>query len=150
VWFFNIAGGVCLALASLAAYLGQPKYGITLTVLGLFCLGVAQIVGLVWFKYAVFGLGVVGFIALVAAIIYNYNKHEAHKAVDEEATDYYDVLIKLIPVFDKAYETATPEMQKWLEETILVKLGRAYNDKDKALIHTIRADVIKLRGKTGS
>ena len=147
VWFFNIGGGALLALAAAAAYCSRIQWAMILGSLGLFCLGIAQLVGLSWFKYAVFGVGIIGFIAIVVALIIDNNKHKQHVSVDREATDYYSVLTKMIPVFDNAYENASPEQRKWIEDNILVKLSGKYNDDDKALIHTIRADIIKLRTK---
>ena len=145
VWFFNIGGGALLALAAAAAYCSRTQWAMILGALGLFCLGIAQLVGLAWFKYAVFGVGIIGFIAIVVALIIDNNKHKQHVSVDQEATDYYNVLTKMIPVFDNAYENASPEQRKWIEDNIMVKLSGKYNDDDKALIHTIRADVVKLR-----
>lgn len=145
VWFFNIGGGALLALAGAAAYFGRVQWALILGALGLGCLGVAQLVGLVWFKYVVFSLGALGFIAIVVALIMDANKHKAHVSVDQEATDYYSVLTKMIPAFDKAYANATPEQQKWLKENLLTELSGKYSDPDKALIHTIRADIVKAR-----
>lgn len=144
IWFNSIGAG-CILLALLAGWLKQPQWAILLLVVGLVCLGVAQIVGLYWFKWAVMGAGFIGFFMLVGTLAYSYYKHQQQMSVDKEATDYYDVLIKLIPVFDKAYKNADVDTRKWLDSNLVEIWGRAYNEKDKAMIHTIRADLALMK-----
>ena len=140
VWLFNIAGGALLAACGLAAYLGRIQWAMLLGAVGLFCLGIAQLVGLSWFKYAVFGVGVFGFAAIVIALIMEHKKHSVHMSVDKEAEDYYNVLKKVVPVLDNAYSKAEGDVKVWYEKHILDNLRGKFNDPDKALIHTIRAD----------
>lgn len=140
VWLFNIAGAALLAACGLAAYLNRVQWAMLLGAFGLFCLGVAQLVGLSWFKYAVFGIGVAGFVAIVIALILEHKKHSAHMSVDKEAEDYYNVLKKVVPVLDNAYKNADGEIKTWYDKHILESLRGKFNDPDKALIHTIRAD----------
>jgi len=130
-WLFgNIAGVRKVAPFSAFFLLGA-----------LTCFGLAQIVGLWWFKWAVLGS-----VAIVLALCawWVFRQHEAgtlKAAAEAKAAKLKDALNILVPVIDKAYNDAEQKVKDVMDATIFKPLNDLMDGKDKATILEIKAEL---------
>lgn len=141
----NIAGAACLVLLGLGVGFGGPA-GLKMTwpfgVIALMCFGLAQILGLWWFKWAILA-AVLIVLAVVGWWVWNQFKLGTLKEkATEKATAFNSLLQQVIPVLDKAYENAEQSGRELLDKTVFEPLSKKMNREEKSLIHTLRANAI--------
>ena len=139
----NLVGAGCMLLFALGLGFGGPA-GLKMTwpfgLLGLFAFGLAQIVGLWWFKWAM--ATILAIIVCVAAwwIWQQYHRGVLHQKMTEKANQLQGVLSEVVPVLDKAYENAESTTKELLDKTIFDPLSKKLDKSDKSLVHVIRAN----------
>jgi len=107
----------------------------------LICFGLAQIIALWWFKWAVL-FAVCAILGLCAwYVIKHYKMGTLQADTAEKAAKLTGVLTQTIPVLDKAYNDAEGEVKKFMDEHIFTPLNDKMDAKDKAVVHEIRAVV---------
>ena len=137
----NIAGGLCIVLLGLGVGFGGVgglkmtyPFGIMAAVL----FGLAQVVGSLWFHYAVIG-GLV--VAIIAAAVYLWqlmDEKKTHLGVAANADKLQSVLTQVVPVLDKAYEKAGADGKKILDDAVFTPLATVMDRSEKELVHQIR------------
>lgn len=144
--WLNIAGFVFLAAFGVGiGFGGLPglKNTFPFAILAVICFGLAQIVSQPWFKWAV--LGSVG-VGLSISLWWAYRKHQQGtlaESMSEKSQRLQAVLGQVIPVLDNAYENAESSTKELLRRTVFDTLSKKMDTADKALIHSIRAEVTK-------
>ena len=128
----SIFGGIA-ALRAVAPFAGL------LLIATLSCAGLAQIVGLAWFKWAILGSVV---LALGVAGWWAYSKYRQgllKEAAEQQAAKLSAVTRDIVPVLDKAYEEASADVKKLLDDIIFTPLKGEMDKAQKATIKEIRA-----------
>lgn len=140
VAIFTGAGVIALALAGLALWGRQVPLAGACALAGLGALGIAQIVGQAWFKWAVAGVGALALAGFAAAILHAYRRGDLATKTEREAARLKDTLGKVVPVLDAAYEDAEEQTKALLDRTIFDRLSSLFARENKQTIHQIRAD----------
>jgi hypothetical protein len=138
----NVAGAVCLVLFGLGIGFGGPA-GLKMTwpfaVIALMCFGLAQILGLWWFKWAIL-TAVLVVLAVVVWWVWNQFKlGTLRENAQTKADSFNSLLQQLIPVLDKAYENAEQSGKDLLDRTVFEPLSKKMDREEKSLIHSLRA-----------
>ena len=140
----NIAGGLCVVLLGLGVGFGglaglrmTYPFGIMAAVL----FGLAQVVGSVWFHYAI-AVGLV--IAVLGVAYYLYQRFlegKTHAQVVAANAQLTGVLHNVIPVLDKAYDGATAEVKQVLDDRVFTPLATSMDRSEKAAVEGIRTSI---------
>ena len=152
VAWFNRIGAGCEALAiaaiGLAFFFGGllalrkvAPVSAFLSVSGLLCFGLAQIIGLPWFKWACLG-SVAIVVAWVGVWLYrHYKQGDLKQEADARLGKVTATLGAVVPVLDQAYENADQTVRDLLDKTIFNRLSDVMKSipEAKATIHEIRA-----------
>lgn len=108
-----------------------------IAVMGVGCLGLAQIVAHPWFMPSMAGLLA---LALGYTIYYVYDRHREGRlkgSLEKKAA----LLRKIVPVLDDAYEHGAETMREVLDHGVFDKLSKQLNREEKALVHEVRKEV---------
>lgn len=138
-----LAIGAGIALGGVAALRRVGPAAIALGVVGLGCLGAAQIIGARWFLPAV---GIAGGGAVLWFAVWAYRHQKRGDLAQELAVRSGKVAAvakTAVPVLDKAYEEADAGVKEWLDAHVFNRLSDIMRSKPemKATVHEIRAEV---------
>lgn len=135
----NWAGGICFAIFALGigfgGLVGLRKTWI-FALFGLMCFGLAQIVTQWWFPWAI---GIATVSGVSAVVYYLWRLHQLGKlkeVLSEKVQTVAGALEGVVPVLDQAYETASPEIQKWLEQNVFKRIKMP--DEQRAVVREIK------------
>ncbi|TAK98909.1 MAG: hypothetical protein EPO07_11330 [Verrucomicrobia bacterium] len=142
VRYLRLAGLALLLIFGLAVGFGQiagARIAWPLGLMGLMCLGLAQLVSQWWFMWACGGVALAG-LGLVAWWVWNhYHLGNLEQAVSQKATALQSTLGQVVPILDKAYDDAAPQFKDFMDTAIFQKLGTEMDSAHKKVIHEIRA-----------
>ena len=144
-----LAIGAGIALGGVAALRRVGPASIALGVVGLGCLGAAQIIGASWFLPAV---GAAGGGAVLWFAGWAYRHQRRGDLAQELATRTGKVAAvarTAVPVLDAAYEEADESVKAWLDEHVFDRLSSAMGKEEKAAVHEVRAEAQVGSGVTG-
>jgi len=131
--------GVSSVFSGIGALRAVAPFAALLLIATLACAGLAQIVGLWWFKWAILGSTLA---ALAVAGWWAYSKYRnglLREAAEQQAARLTGVAKNVIPVLDRAYEEASQDGRKLLDELIFTPLSGKMDRTEKATVHEIRA-----------
>lgn len=131
--------GLAAVFGGLVALRGVAPFAAIAGLGSLVCFGLAQIVSLPWFKWAVLGSVV---LALGAAVLYVWQKHKGDlkkEAAVAEAAKLSAVTTKIVPAIDKFYDTADEKTRASMDEVVFTPLSKQMDKAEKATVHEIRA-----------
>lgn len=119
-------------------------------IIGILCFGLAQIVSQPWFMYAC--LAVVAIIVGLAIfwVVKHHQLGTLRQDAQQEAARFKEVLDSMVPILDEAYEKAEASGKELLDKSIFQPLSTLMNRDEKALVHSIRADVQLSKTPAGS
>lgn len=150
-WFNRIGAGceaLGIAAVGLAFFFGGllalrkvAPVSAFLGVAGLLCFGLAQIIGLPWFKWACLG-SVAVVVAWVGVWLYrHYKQGDLKQEADVRLGKVTATLGAVVPVLDQAYENADQTVRDLLDKTIFNRLSDVMKSipEAKATIHEIRS-----------
>ncbi len=108
-----------------------------IALMGVGCLGLAQIVAHPWFMPSIAGL-----LALGAgyAIYYVFDRHREGRlksSLEKKAS----LLRKIVPVLDEARESASDTVRSVLENGVFARLSQRMNREDKVTVHEVRREI---------
>ena len=139
----NYAGGACLLIFLLGAGFGGFvglkivwPFGAAAPLL----FGLAQIVAMTWFLWAVGGVLVAGGVIVGYWVYQHYKKGDLLAATQAKAASLNGVVQAVVPVLDKAYDTATQPIKDVLDEKVFTPLSQAMSPATQAVVHTVRAE----------
>ena len=137
-----LALGAGIAIGGVAALRRVGPAAIALGVVGLGCLGAAQIIGARWFLPAV---GIAGGGAVLWFAVWSYRHQKRGDLAQELATRTGKVAAvakTAVPVLDAAYEEADGEVRAWLDAHVFNRLSDLMRSTPemKATVHEIRAE----------
>ena len=137
-----LALGAGIAIGGVAALRRVGPASIALGVVGLGCLGAAQIIGARWFLPAV---GAAGGGAVLWFAVWAYRHQRRGDLAQELAvrTGKVAAVAKTaVPVLDAAYEEADGEVRAWLDSHVFNRLSDLMRSTPemKATVHAIRAE----------
>jgi len=142
VKWLNIAGGGCLVLFALGLGFGGAA-GLKLTwpfaVFSVLCFGLAQIIAMPWFLWAV-GIAT-GIVVLASAwwVYTHYKLGTLQVDTQKKADQLSAVLGQVVPAIDSAYTTATTDEKVILDKLVFDPLSSAMDKSQKSVIHQTRA-----------
>lgn len=135
------AVGLGIAFGGIAAIRRVGPAAVALGVVGLGCLGAAQIIGARWFLPV---CGAAAAILLTWFAVWAW-KHQKRGDLAEElqtrTAKVAAVAKTAVPVLDDAYESASAETRAWLDDNVFARLSSLMNREEKATVHAIRAEV---------
>ncbi len=135
-----LALGAGIALGGVAALRRVGPAAIALGVVGLGCLGAAQIIGARWFLPVV-GAGGVGAVLWFAVWAYRHQRRgDLAQELAVRTGKVAAVAKTAVPVLDAAYEEADAGVKAWLDEHVFAKLSSAMGKAEKAAVHAVRAE----------
>lgn len=135
-----LAIGAGIAIGGVAAIRRVGPAAVALGVVGLGCLGAAQIIGARWFLPAV---GIAGGGAVLWFAVWAYRHQRRGDLAQELAirTGKVAAVAKTaVPVLDAAYEEADASVKAWLDAHVFDRLSGVMDKQDKATVHAIRAE----------
>ena len=146
-----LALGAGIALGGVAALRRVGPAAVALGVVGLGCLGAAQIIGARWFLPAV---GAAGGGAVLWFAVWAYRHQRRGDLAQELATRTGKVAAvakTAVPVLDAAYEEADAATREWLDAHVFNRLSDVMRSTPevKAAVHEIRAEAQVASGVTG-
>ena len=144
-----LALGAGIAIGGVAALRRVGPAAIALGVVGLGCLGAAQIIGARWFLPVV---GAAGGGAVLWFAVWAYRHQKRGDLAQELAvrTGKVAAVAKTaVPVLDAAYDEADAGVKAWLDEHIFARLSSAMGKEEKAAVHEVRAEAQVGSGVTG-
>ena len=144
-----LALGAGIAIGGVAALRRVGPAAVALGVVGLGCLGAAQIIGARWFLPAV---GIAGGGAVLWFAVWAYRHQRRGDLAQELAvrTGKVAAVAKTaVPVLDAAYEEADAGVKAWLDEHVFARLSSAMGKEEKAAVHAVRAEAQVGSGVTG-
>lgn len=131
--------GVSSIFGGLPALRAVAPFAALLLIATLACAGLAQVVSLAWFKWAILG----SVLALLAVAgwwaVSKYKQGTLKEAAEAKAAKLAAVTHSVIPVLDKAYEEASQDVREILDKTIFSRLSAQMDKAEKAAVHEIRA-----------
>ncbi len=148
----------CVAAAAAAVGLGIAFGGIMalrrvgpasvgLGIVGMGCLGAAQIIGSRWFLPSV-GIAGAGCLAWFAVWAWKHQKRgDLAQELAVRAGKVAAVAKTAVPVLDAAYDEADAGVRAWLDAKVFSRLGNLMDRDEKATVHAIRAEVKATEGK---
>ena len=135
-----LALGAGIAIGGVAALRRVGPAAVALGVVGLGCLGAAQIIGARWFLPAV---GIAGGGAVLWFAVWAYRHQKRGDLAQEIAVRTGKVAAvarTAVPVLDAAYEEADAGVKAWLDEHVFARLSSAMGKEEKAAVHEVRAE----------
>jgi len=135
-----LALGAGIALGGVAALRRVGPAAVVLGVVGLGCLGAAQIIGARWFLPVV---GIAGGGAVLWFAVWAYRHQRRGDLAQELAvrTGKVAAVAKTaVPVLDAAYEEADESVRAWLDAHVFARLSSAMGKEEKAAVHAVRAE----------
>lgn len=144
-----LALGAGIALGGVAALRRVGPAAVVLGVVGLGCLGAAQIIGARWFLPAV---GIAGGGAVLWFAVWAYRHQKRGDLAQELAARSGKVAAvarTAVPVLDAAYDEADGAVKAWLDEHVFARLSSAMGKEEKAAVHEVRAEAQVASGVTG-
>ncbi len=135
-----LALGAGIALGGVAAIRRVGPAAVVLGVVGLGCLGAAQIIGARWFLPVV---GAAGGGAVLWFSVWAYRHQKRGDLAQELATRTGKVAAvakTAVPVLDAAYDEADESVRAWLDEHVFARLSSAMDKEAKATVHAVRAE----------
>ena len=135
-----LALGAGIAIGGVAALRRVGPAAVVLGVVGLGCLGAAQIIGARWFLPV---CGIAGGGAVLWFAVWAYRHQRRGDLAQELATRTGKVAAvakTAVPVLDAAYEEADEGVRSWLDEHVFARLSSAMGKEEKAAVHAIRAE----------
>lgn len=135
-----LALGAGIAIGGVAALRRVGPAAVALGVVGLGCLGAAQIIGAPWFLPVV---GAAGVGAVLWFAVWAYRHQRRGDLAQELATRTGKVAAvakTAVPVLDAAYDEADEGVKAWLDEHVFAKLSSAMGKEQKAAVHEVRAE----------
>lgn len=135
-----LALGAGIALGGVAALRRVGPAAVVLGIVGLGCLGAAQIIGARWFLPVV---GIAGGGAVLWFAVWAYRHQRRGDLAQELAarTGKVAAVAKTaVPVLDAAYEEADAGVKAWLDEHVFARLSSAMGKEAKATVHAVRAE----------
>ena len=135
-----LALGAGIAIGGVAALRRVGPAAVALGVVGLGCLGAAQIIGARWFLPVV---GACGGGAVLWFAVWAYRHQKRGDLAQELAVRSGKVAAvakTTVPVLDAAYEEADAGIKAWLDEHVFARLSGAMDKEHKAAVHAIRAE----------
>ena len=145
-----LALGAGIAIGGVAALRRVGPAAVVLGVVGLGCLGAAQIIGARWFLPVV---GIAGGGAVLWFAVWAYRHQRRGDLAQELAarTGKVAAVAKTaVPVLDAAYEEADEGVKAWMDEHVFARLGTLMDKQDKATVHEIRAEAKRTDGVVGA
>ena len=144
-----LAIGAGIALGGVAALRRVGPAAVALGVVGLGCLGAAQIIGARWFLPAV-GIAGGGAVLWFAAWAYRHQRRgDLAQELAVRTGKVAAVAKTAVPVLDAAYEEADASVKAWLDAHIFARLSSAMGKEEKAAVHEVRAEAQVASGVTG-
>ena len=137
------AVGLGIAFGGVMALRRVGPAAVGLGIVGMGCLGAAQIIGSRWFLPSV---GAAGAVILAWFAVWAWRRQKRGDLAQELAVRSGKVAAvakTAVPVLDAAYEEAGADVKEWLESHVFAKLGTLMNREEKATVHEIRAEVKK-------
>lgn len=135
----TIVGFGCLAAFGLGIAFGGGVVAAMklwpVAVIGVGCLGLAQIVAHPWFMRGVLATGTLGLAWLVYYVIDRHKAGRLRASVDRKL----EVLREVVPVLDDAYDSAADSVKAFLDASIFDRLSRKFSPAHKAAVHEVRA-----------
>lgn len=146
-----LAIGAGIALGGVAALRRVGPAAIALGVVGLGCLGAAQIIGARWFLPAV---GIAGGGAVLWFAVWAYRHQKRGDLAQELAvrTGKVAAVAKVtVPILDRVYESGDEAVRQWMDAHIFNRLSDVMRSTPevKAAVHAIRAEARVASGVTG-
>ena len=137
-----LALGAGIAIGGVAALRRVGPAAVALGVVGLGCLGAAQIIGARWFLPAV---GIAGGGAVLWFAVWAYRHQKRGDLAQELAVRSGKVAAvakTAVPVLDAAYDEADESVRAWLDEHVFDRLSDLMRSTPemKATVHAIRAE----------
>ena len=135
-----LAIGAGIALGGVAALRRVGPAAVVLGVVGLGCLGAAQIIGARWFLPVV---GAGGALAVGWFAVWAYRHQRRGDLAQELATRTAKVAAvakTAVPVLDAAYDEADAATREWLDAHVFNRLSSAMDREAKATVHAVRAE----------
>ena len=135
-----LALGAGIAIGGVAALRRVGPAAVALGVVGLGCLGAAQIIGARWFLPVV---GACGAGAVLWFAVWAYRHQRRGDLAQELAARTGKVAAvarTAVPVLDAAYEEADGAGKAWLDEHVFARLSGAMDKEEKAAVHVVRAE----------
>ena len=144
-----LAIGAGIAIGGVAALRRVGPAAVALGVVGLGCLGAAQIIGARWFLPVVGAAGV-GAVLWFAAWAYRHQRRgDLAQELATRTGKVAAVAKTAVPVLDAAYEEADAGVKAWLDEHVFARLSLAMGKEEKAAVHEVRAEAQVASGVTG-
>lgn len=131
--------GLAVAFGGLAAMRLVGPFSAVLGFGALVCFGLAQIVGLWWFKWAILAVVLVALGVCAWWVLKKQHEGTLKQKLEGKASSLQGLLTQVIPVLDKAYENAEASGKELLDRTIFQPLSSTMNREEKALVHNLRA-----------
>ena len=147
-----IALGAGIAIGGVAALRRVGPAAVVLGIVGLGCLGAAQIIGARWFLPVV---GACGGGAVLWFAVWAYRHQKRGDLAQELAVRSGKVAAvakTAVPVLDKAYEEADDSVRAWLDAHVFNRLSDLMRSTPemKATVHAIRAEAKQADGVVGA
>lgn len=135
------AVGLGIAFGGVLALRRVGPASVGLGIVGMGCLGAAQIIGSRWFLPAV-GIAGAGCLAWFAVWAWRHQKRgDLAQELAVRTGKVAAVAKTAVPVLDAAYEEADDSVRAWLDANVFARLGSLMNREEKATVHEIRAEV---------
>lgn len=134
------AVGLGIAFGGVMALRRVGPAAVGLGIVGMGCLGAAQIIGSRWFLPSV---GIAGAVALAWFAVWAWRHQKRGDLAQELAVRSGKVAAvakTAVPVLDAAYEEADESVRAWLDAKVFARLGSLMDRDEKATVHAIRAE----------
>lgn len=148
--FFRWLGFILVGLGIAGAILSKGSLLIESSSLGgagMLSLGAAQIIGKAWFLPSV---GILGLVIAGLCGWWLWSKHAESKKrqeadfmarqLQEKTAEIKKTVLPVIKTLDAAYEDASDSVRKVLDEKVFGKLSQIMSDRQKAVVHELRAE----------
>ena len=135
-----LALGAGIAIGGVAALRRVGPAAVALGVVGLGCLGAAQIIGARWFLPVVGGCGVLAVLWFAVWAYRHQRRGDLAQELAARTGKVAAVAKTAVPVLDAAYEEADESVKAWLDAHIFARLSGVMDKQDKATVHAIRAE----------
>lgn len=144
VFYLNIAGGVCLLVFAVAIGFGGlagARVGWPFALFGPLCFGLAQIVSQPWFLWACLGVVVIAVGVAIWWVWKHYRLGTLQADTEKKAAQLQTVVHDVVPVLDRAYESADDATKKLLDSAIFSPLAEKMDTAAKNVVTAARAIV---------
>lgn len=133
MWF----GGGLLGIRKAGQFIGIFAFG------GLCCFGLAQIVGLWWFKWAIL-LAVSGVALWIGIWTWRHaKKNDLAEQAQAKAAQFGSVCTAVVPALDKLYDEAEKPFKDWLDEKLFTPLKGIMDSSTRQAVKDVRYETDK-------